>query len=192
MGGRHRSSTLVRVPGDRSDEPPVGVPTSVSVAARTRALRAIAAFEAVKGVVALAASLGFLSLLHRDLHQIAASLIGHVGLNPGAHYPAMVLRDVDQLVGANLRPLFLAACVYVLVRLLEAYGLWNERAWGEWLGAASGAMYVPFELRHLVHRPTLATAVVIALNLAVVGFLGWQLWSRRRPGDVRREQDLGA
>jgi uncharacterized membrane protein (DUF2068 family) len=156
--------------------------------ARTRALRAIAAYEAVKGVVALAASLGFLSLLHRDLHQIAASLIGHVGLNPGAHYPAMVLRDVDQLVGANLRPLMLAACVYVVVRLLEAYGLWNERVWGEWLGAVSGAMYVPFELRHLIHRPTLATAVVIALNLALVGFLGWQLWSRRRPEGV---QDLG-
>jgi uncharacterized membrane protein (DUF2068 family) len=82
----------------------------------------------------------------------------------------------------------LAACVYVVVRLLEAYGLWNERVWGEWLGAVSGAMYVPFELRHLIHRPTLATAVVIALNLALVGFLGWQLWSRRRPEGV---QDLG-
>ena len=147
--------------------------------ARTRALRAIATFEAVKGVVALAASLGLLSLLHRDLHQIAVSLIGHIGLNPGDHYPAMVLRDLDQLAGANLRSLMLAASAYVVVRLLEAYGLWNERVWGEWLGAASGAMYVPFELWHLIHRATLATAVVITLNLAVVVFLGWQLWSRR-------------
>jgi uncharacterized membrane protein (DUF2068 family) len=160
--------------------PQRGVASASSASARTRALRAIATFEAVKGVVALAASLGFLSLLHRDLHQIAASLIGHIGLSPGARYPALVLRDVDQLVDADLRPLMLAASAYVLVRFLEAYGLWHERHWGEWLGAASAAMYVPFEVWHLIHRPTLATAVVIALNLAVVGFLGWQLWSRRR------------
>ena len=148
--------------------------------AQRRALRAIAAFEAIKGAVALAAGLGFLSLLHQDLHRLAASLIGHIGLDPGAHYPAIVLHDVDQLLGANRRSLVLAVSGYVLVRSCEAFGLWNGRAWGEWLGALSGALYVPFEMRHLVHQPTLATAVVMAANVAVVGFLSWQLWRRRR------------
>jgi uncharacterized membrane protein (DUF2068 family) len=145
-----------------------------------KALRAIAGLEALKGVVALGASLGFLSLLHHDLHHIAAALIGHVGLDPGGLYPAMVLSDIDQLRGAPLRPLLLAASAYVLVRFLEAYGLWNGRPWGEWLGALSGALYVPFELRHLLHSPTLAVAVVITVNIAVVGFLAWQLRQRRR------------
>jgi uncharacterized membrane protein (DUF2068 family) len=148
--------------------------------ARRRALRAIAGFEAVKGIVALAASLGFLSLLHHDLHQIAASLIGHVGLDPGAHYPSIILHDVDQLLDVDRRSLMLAAGAYVLVRLSEAYGLWNQRLWGQWLGALSGALYVPFELQHLIHRPTVATASVMIVNLAVVGFLAWQLWQRRR------------
>lgn len=53
---------------------------------RRRALRAIVGFEALKGVVALTACLGFLSLLHHDLHPVAASLIGHVGLDPGGHH----------------------------------------------------------------------------------------------------------
>ena len=64
--------------------------------------------------------------------------------------------------------------------MCEAYGLWKGYAWGEWLGALSGALYVPFEMRHMVHQPTLATAVVMAANVAVVGFLSWQLWRRRR------------
>ncbi|HEU5297524.1 MAG TPA: DUF2127 domain-containing protein [Burkholderiaceae bacterium] len=148
--------------------------------AQRRALRAIAAFEAIKGTVALAAGLGFLSLLHHDLHRLAASLIGHIGLDPGAHYPAIALHDVDQLLGANQRSLVLAVSGYVLVRLCEAFGLWNGHAWGKWLGALSGALYIPFEMRHMVHRPTLATAVVMAANAAVVGFLSWQLWRRRR------------
>ncbi|HET7525320.1 MAG TPA: DUF2127 domain-containing protein [Burkholderiaceae bacterium] len=148
--------------------------------AQRRALRAIAAFEAIKGAVALAAGLGFLSLLHHDLHRLAASLIGHIGLDPGARYPAIALHDVDQLLGVNHRALMLAITGYVLVRWWEAFGLWNGRAWGEWLGAMSGALYVPFEMRHMVHHPTLATAVVMAANVAVVSFLSWQLWRRRR------------
>lgn len=65
------------------------------------------------------------------------------------------------------------------VRFLEAYGLWTQRPWGEWLGALSGALYVPFELRHFLHSPGWATAAVMTANVVVVSFLGWQLWRRR-------------
>lgn len=151
-----------------------------STLAGQRALRAIAWFEALKGCLAIAAALGMLSLLHRDLHQLAVSLIGHIGLDVDAHYPALVLHGVDQLRDAGVRSLLLVAGGYALVRLVEAYGLWRERRWGEWLGVLSGALYVPFEVRHLLHRPTWTSAAVIAANLAVVMFLGWQLWHRRR------------
>ncbi|WP_108016595.1 DUF2127 domain-containing protein [Acidovorax sp. CF316] len=145
-----------------------------------QALRAIAAFEALKGFAALAASLGFVGLLPHDLHHIVASLIGHIGLAPGDRYPAMVLTDIDHLMGTNLKPLLLAAAAYVLVRFAEAYGLWQDRWWGEWLGALSGALYIPFELWHFAHRPSVASAAVALANMAIVGFLGQQLWRRRR------------
>ncbi len=145
-----------------------------------RALRTIAVFEAVKGALAIAAALGFLSLLHRDLHHVVASLIGHGGLDPGGHYPTIILHDVDQLQATRARTVLLAAAAYAAVRLAEAYGLWFARPWGEWLGAVSGAVYLPFELRHLIHRPTLATALVIAVNLVVVLYLVQQLRLTRR------------
>jgi uncharacterized membrane protein (DUF2068 family) len=146
-----------------------------------RALRSIAAIEALKGVVALAAGLGLLGLVHRDLHHLAASLIGHIGLDPGDRYPAMFLHSVDVLRSANLRSILLAVTAYAAVRFLESYGLWRNRTWGKWLGALSGALYVPFELRHLAYRPTVATAVVISLNIGVVGFLAWQISREQRP-----------
>ena len=147
--------------------------------ARRRTLRIIALFEAVKGVTALAASLGLLSLLHHDLHHLAIALISHFGLDPGAHYPSLLVHYADVVADTNRRQLFLLAVGYVALRLAEAHGLWHEHAWGEWLGALSGALYVPFELQHLRHAPGLASASVLALNLAVVAFLGWQLWRRR-------------
>jgi uncharacterized membrane protein (DUF2068 family) len=145
----------------------------------TTVLRGIAAFEAVKGITAVAAAIGLLGVLHHGFHRVATALIGHIGLDPGGHYPSVVLRAVDALRDANLRSLIIAAFAYALVRLLEAYGLWRQRAWGEWLGALSGALYIPFELRHLIHRPTAATVVVIAGNIAIVAFLAQRLWYRR-------------
>lgn len=148
------------------------------------ALRAIAAFEAAKGLVALAAGLGLLSLLHHDLHRLAVTLIGHVGLNPGDHYPAMLLGDLDRLQQLPTQMLLLGVLAYVALRWAEAWGLWRGAAWGEWLGALSGALYLPLELRHLLHRPTLAAAAVVALNLVLVVVLARQWWRRREA--VRR------
>src|SRR4029077_14401322 len=113
--------------------------------ARRRALRTIAVFEAVKGAAALAAGLGFVGLSHYDLRRLAAELIGHFGLDPGGRYPALLLRYADTLADANLRWLLVLSAGYVLLRLAEVYGLWYQRSWGQWLGALSGGLYIPFE-----------------------------------------------
>ncbi len=166
------SRAVVPAAPDASDEP----------AAQRRALRAIATLEAFKGLVAAVAAVGLLHLLDHDLHAMAEALIGHVGLDPGGHYPTLLLHYADVVQDTQRRQLMLTAAAYVLVRWTEAWGLWHQRAWGEWLGALSGAVYVPFELRHLLHRPTLGAAAIVAANLAVVAYLGWRLWRRRTLG----------
>ena len=112
--------------------------------AARRTLRAIAVFEFVKGVLAVAAALGVLRLLHHDLHALALALIGRVGLAPGAHYPALLLQQADRLQHADVRQLLLAVALYATVRIAEGYGLWMQRRWGAWLGALSGAVYVAY------------------------------------------------
>jgi uncharacterized membrane protein (DUF2068 family) len=134
-------------------------------------LRLIAGFEALKGTLALMACLGLFAFLHHDLRLVATALIGHIGLQPGAHYPALALHELDRLAGADLRPLLLAAAGYTVLRFSEAYGLWMQRPWGAQLGASSGALYVPFELWHLAHQPKLITVAVLIANIAVVLFL---------------------
>ncbi len=129
-------------------------------------------------MLAAAAAVGVLGWLHQDLHHIVAALIGHIGLQPGDRYPALLLSSMDELLGADRRLLMLGASAYVLVRCVEAYGLWMARSWGVWLGAVSGALYVPFELWHLMHQPTAWSVLVVLGNLALVGFLVRQL--RRR------------
>jgi uncharacterized membrane protein (DUF2068 family) len=151
-----------------------------------RALHAIAVFEAVKGIAALAAIAGVLDLMHRDVRHLAIALIGRFGLDPDARYPSILLHYAELLPGADVRLLVILALGYIVVRLLEAYGLWNDLVWGEWLGALSGGLYIPFEIEHIVHRPSAINAAVLAANVATVGFLGFQLWRRRTHDGVRR------
>jgi uncharacterized membrane protein (DUF2068 family) len=141
-------------------------------------LRAIALFEAIKGIAALAAILGVLDLMHRDVRHLAIELIGRFGQNPDAHYPSIILHYADLLPDANVRSMVLLASGYILVRLLEAYGLWNDRAWGEWLGALSAGIYIPLEINYLMHRLSVISAMVLAGNVFVVSFLVFQLWCR--------------
>jgi uncharacterized membrane protein (DUF2068 family) len=145
-----------------------------------RTLHVIAAFEAIKGVAALAGLLGILDLVHHDVRHIAIELIGYFHLSPQAHYPSVLLHYADLLPGADLHALVLMASAYIALRLLESYGLWHDRAWGEWLGTLSGGLYVPFELSHLIHRPSLITALILASNIFLVAFLSFQLWRRHR------------
>jgi uncharacterized membrane protein (DUF2068 family) len=154
--------------------------------AKRRALRTIAVFEAVKGTAALATIIGVVDLMHHDVRHLAIELIGRFGLNPDAHYPSIILHYADILPGANIRLLLLLASGYIFLRLIEAYGLWNDRSWGEWLGALSGGLYIPFEISHLMHRLSLISALVLASNIFMVGFLVFYLW-RRHQGNIMRQ-----
>lgn len=143
-------------------------------------LRAIAVFEAVKGLAAMAAGIGLLGLLHHDLHQLALALLWRFHLDPALHLPNLLLHYADLLSAINLRTLAPVAIGYISIRLAEAWGLWMDKVWAEWLGALSGALYIPLEIAHLMHRTTVAGVAVFLGNVAMVAFLVFQLWQRRR------------
>lgn len=73
--------------------------------------------------------------------------------------------------------------LYALLRLVEAYGLWRERSWAEWLAAASSGIYLSYEIAELAARVTpLRIVVTFSANLIVVGFMVWRLVLRARRG----------
>ena len=144
-----------------------------------RTLRSIALFEGLKGLAALALGLGLLELLHRDLHQWVLDWVTRFGFHPTQPLAALLLQYADVLNATPLDLLEGMLALYLGLRLAEAYGLWHQRAWAEWLGALSGGMYVPFEVRHLWHAPDLTGLALLVLNVLIVGFLAWRLWRRR-------------
>lgn len=145
-----------------------------------RALRAVAFFEAAKGLAVLLAATGLLALLHHDISALAASLVQHTHLNPASKYPRIFLDAAACLQHTRLAWLALGAAAYCATRFVEAYGLYRERPWAEWLAAVSGGIYIPFEVAGVVHERTALSAVLLLANLAVVGVMVRALVARRR------------
>ncbi|MCB1956006.1 MAG: DUF2127 domain-containing protein [Rhodocyclaceae bacterium] len=146
----------------------------------SRTVRTIALVEAAKGLVVVLAASGLLSLVHADLHALAARLVAHTHLNPASRYPRIFLDAASQLQNSNLMLLALGAAAYAALRFIEAYGLYRERAWAELLAAVSGAIYVPFEVLRLMREPDALGVALLAINLAVVAVMVHALRQRRR------------
>ena len=146
----------------------------------SRALRLVAALEGLKGLVVLLAASGLLALIHHDVHRLAAMLVEHAHLNPASKYPKIFLDAAAEVNDPRLWQLAAGAAAYATVRLVEAYGLYRERAWAEVLAALSGAIYIPFELTELVHRPSGLAVLLLGLNIAIVAFMLHALNARRK------------
>ncbi len=145
-----------------------------------QAVRIVAVLEALKGLIVLAAATGVLALIHRNLHEIAARLIEHLHLNPASKYPRIFVDAAGRLQDSHLLLLAVGALCYSLVRFVEAYGLFYERSWAEIFSAASGGVYVPIEVAHLIQHPSWLGVSILAVNIAVVAVMLRALWLRRR------------
>src|SRR5882762_7238896 len=106
----------------------------------------IAIFEALKGLIVLAAGFGLLHFIHRDLQATAEELVRHSHLNPAHHYPRIFIEAASRTSPARMRFLAGMAFLYSTIRFVEAWGLWNLKAWAEWFAILSGSIYVPIEL----------------------------------------------
>jgi uncharacterized membrane protein (DUF2068 family) len=145
-----------------------------------RAIRAVAYIEAFKGFLAFAAASGFMLLMHKDVAEFALHLVQHAHLNPGAHYPSIFIAAAANVHDARLLLMAGGAAVYSIIRMVEAYGLLNEKTWAEVLAAIGGAIYVPFEVLGLIHEPNLFHVVLLAINLAIVALMLNALRQRRK------------
>ncbi len=134
-------------------------------------LRTVAVFEAAKGALVLFVAFGLPGLTQYHTRHFLERLARHFHLNPERHYPRMLLQLAD-ILDTGLSWLFIAsAAIYAGVRFAEAYGLWRQRTWGEWLGCLGAALYLPWEVHYLIHHPGWLPALVLATNLAIVIYL---------------------
>jgi uncharacterized membrane protein (DUF2068 family) len=154
-----------------------------------RGLRIVAVFEAAKGLIVLLAGFGLLRYVHRDLHLAAEGLVRHFHLNPASRYPRIFLDLADHVADAQLWLLAFFALFYAVARLVEAYGLWLQRRWAEWFGLLAGGIYVPIEVFEIVRGVTWPKAVLLIVNIGVVGYLSFIIFKAEQGRNHAKRDD---
>ena len=152
----------------------------MSAAPLHQGLRAVALFEALKGTLVLVVGFGLLSFLGHDTELFAGQLIRRLHLNPAHHYPHVFIEAMTAVTDSRLWLFAGLAVFYSTIRFVEAYGLWHERRWAEWLAALSGGVYVPAELYEIYLHATWLKFAMLGLNLVIVAYMGWLLTESRR------------
>lgn len=137
----------------------------------SKPVRAVAIFEAVKGFTVLLTGFGALTFIHHNIQQAAEQFVGQLHLNPAKHYPRIFLDAAADLTDSRLIAFALLAIVYAAVRIVEAFGLWHEKRWAEWIAAISGGIYIPFELYELSKDPSLLVFLIMMTNLLIVALM---------------------
>jgi uncharacterized membrane protein (DUF2068 family) len=153
--------------------------TQKSLIAKHFGLRGIALFEAGKGLLAVMVAIWLLSLLHKDIQNVAEHLLHFLHrifhLNPDGHLARSIIRGARRVTPGNLHLWIGGTILYAIIRFVEAAGLWLEKQWAEWFALISGCLYLPIEIYELAHHATLLKWAVFTTNLMIVAYLAWLL-----------------
>ena len=130
-------------------------------------------------------SFGLLTLLHRDVQAIALEFISRLHLNPSKRYPTIFIDAASKMTDVRLWQLAWFALVYSTLRLIEAYGLWRERRWAEWVALLSGGIYLPIEIFEVIQKQSVFRVGTLVINLVVVG---WMAYALKHPSAAQKAE----
>jgi uncharacterized membrane protein (DUF2068 family) len=146
----------------------------------TKGLKAVAALEAIKGLISLLVGFGLHALAGQNLRQLAEEVVTNAHLNPASHFPSIFITVASSIPDSKMSLLAIGALIYSLVRLVEAYGLWRGLVWIEWFALISGAIYLPFEIYEIIFHTSIVSFSIFLLNIMVVWYMAYILFSKRK------------
>ena len=145
-------------------------PQAIDERASTAGLRAVASFEALKGIVVVLLGLALIAV-HRHAEDFAERLLFHLHMDPDRRFAHAILNAATKVTDARLWTIAAATLTYSGVRFVEAWGLWNRRVWAEWFALLSGAMYLPWEILRITERADWERIGVLAVNVVIVLYM---------------------
>ena len=166
--------------------------TRTNLLAKHLGLRGIALLEAAKGLLAVMVAVWLVSLLHKDIQNVAEHLLRILHkifhLNPDGRLAREIIRGARRVTRGNLHLWIGGTMLYSTIRFAEAVGLWLEKQWAEWFALISGSLYLPIEIYELAHHATPIKWAVFATNVLIVAYLAWLL----RDSHMQRKQAKAA
>lgn len=168
---------------------PMSVPQAVDEHSSKAGLRAVASFEALKGIVVLVLGIALLAV-HSHVQDVAENLLYHLHIDFDRRVGHALLNAASTLNNARWWTIGAAVGTYSSVRFIEAWGLWNMRVWAEWFALLSGTMYLPWEILKLTERVDWDRVAVLVINLVIIFYMAMiRIRERGVPGFTQNDSE---
>jgi uncharacterized membrane protein (DUF2068 family) len=151
-----------------------------------RGLRLIAAFKLLKAVALIAVGIGSLRLLHKDVAAVVEHWVNMFQVDPHNHFIDLLLSKLSIVDDRRLKELSAGTFIYAAIFLVEGTGLAFKKRWAEYFTIIATSSLLPIEIYELVRRVNIGRSFALAINLAVVVYLIYEL--RRYPKKYRKNE----
>jgi uncharacterized membrane protein (DUF2068 family) len=131
----------------------------------------------VKSTILVAGAVGLIVAGHTGLLDRWADYAqNQLNLNVGQSIILQLLFRALAYIGNfnHITILALSAIAYAALEATEGVGLAMRRRWAEYLTVIATGILIPYEAYEVIRHPTLFKVGALALNLAVVGYLGYR------------------
>lgn len=141
--------------------------------------RLIAVFKLVKALALIALGVGALDVLGKGTSETIARWLAASGMSLSGPLAERLFQKLMLLDSRKLEELGAASFTYAVLFLIEGAGLWFDRPWAEYFTVVITGSFIPFELYELVRHPSIAKAIGLGINVAVVAYLVGRIVRRR-------------
>ncbi len=138
-----------------------------------RYLKLIAIFKILNGLLLVVLGFSLLFITSRTGWLDAISAWADEELLLTHSRPVLFLLNKLQgaLVNGQLRAPAFLALFYAVLLFVEGFGVYFQKRWAELLMVVATGALIPLEVRQLWQRPSIVTAVILAINCFIVWFV---------------------
>lgn len=135
----------------------------------------IATFKLLKACALVAVGLGALKLLHKDVATVVEHWIFVFQVDPRNHFINLLLTKLSSWDDRRLKELSAGTFIYAGIFLVEGVGLALQKRWAEYFTIITTSSLLPIEIYELARRVSLGRILALAINIAVVAYLVFEL-----------------
>lgn len=138
---------------------------------RDRWILLIAILKLFKAALLLAAGIGILSLLHKDVASTLMNFLSALHVDHDNHYIHGMILKLGFMSDQKLEALSAGSFFYAAMMGTEGVGLLLRKHWAEYFTIIATASFIPLEIYELIKKFGAGKIIVLIINLAIVAYL---------------------
>ena len=128
-------------------------------------------FKLLKAILLIAAGIGAIKLLHKDVAGTVMHWTQVLRVDPDNRFLHGTLTKIFRITPKQLKELSVGTFIYAGLFATEGIGLLLRRRWAEYFAAVTTSGLIPLEIFELARHFTVTRVVIALINVLIVWYL---------------------